>query len=59
MTISVNDVVVDTPTVNSGSWTTSATITIPVTLQKGNNVITFSNASAYAPDIDCITLVKR
>ena len=59
MTISVNDVEVDTPTVNSGSWTTSATITLPITLQKGNNVISFSNASAYAPDIDCISLVKK
>ena len=59
MTISVNGTVIDTPTVNSGSWTTSATVTIPVTLQKGNNIIAIANPSAYAPDIDCITLTKK
>ena len=59
MTISVNNEVVDTPTVNSGSWTTSASINVPITLEKGDNIISISNASAYAPDIDCITLVKK
>ena len=59
MTISVNNEVVDMPTVNSGSWTTSASINVPITLEKGDNIISISNASAYAPDIDCITLVKK
>lgn len=59
MSITVNGQVVDTPTVNSGSWTVPAFTVIPVTLQKGNNVITISNPSAYAPDIDFIELTKK
>ena len=61
MSITVNGQVVDTPTVNSGSWTVAAFTVIPVTLQKGNNVITItiSNPSAYAPDIDFIELTKK
>ena len=59
MEVKVNNEIVDSPTVNSGSWTTSASLTIPVTLKKGDNVISIGNATAYAPDIDCITLVRK
>mgnify|MGYP003311643000 FL=1 len=59
ITISVNGEEVDTRTVHSGSWTTPAYFTIPVTLKKGDNVITISNPTNWAPDIDCIKLEKK
>ncbi|MBR7837086.1 fibronectin type III domain-containing protein [Actinospica durhamensis] len=41
---------------NNSNWTTLQTKTVTVTLNAGTNTIEFSNASAYAPDFDQITL---
>lgn len=38
----------------TGSWSTFLTAVIPVHLSAGSNTIKFSNAAAYAPDIDKI-----
>jgi len=38
------------------SWTTPANRTITVSLAAGGNTITFANDTAYAPDLDAITL---
>ena len=43
---------------SSGSWTTVATVQTKVLLKKGMNSIAFSNATYYAPDIDCISIDK-
>ena len=40
----------------NGNWNTVQTTTVPVILTTGNNTILFSNASAWAPDIDCMTI---
>ncbi|NOV04807.1 DUF4832 domain-containing protein [Paenibacillus planticolens] len=42
---------------SSGGWTTVGTLQTTVSLQAGNNTIKFSNATAYAPDFDRITIV--
>ncbi len=41
----------------TGDWNEMVTMNISVTLAAGNNTITFSNSSAYAPDIDKIDVV--
>ncbi|WP_117213522.1 carbohydrate-binding protein [Allorhizocola rhizosphaerae] len=41
---------------NTLAWTTFYTTVIDVNLVAGNNTITFSNATAYAPDIDLIRI---
>jgi len=41
---------------NNSNWTTPQTLTVTVSLNAGTNTIEFSNASAYAPDIDQITV---
>ncbi|MDE1156090.1 MAG: right-handed parallel beta-helix repeat-containing protein [Acidobacteriaceae bacterium] len=42
---------------DDNNWTTPHTLTVSVTLNSGSsNTISFSNASAYAPDIDQITV---
>ncbi|MFQ3578772.1 MAG: carbohydrate-binding protein [Bacteroidales bacterium] len=41
---------------NSGSFSTLKTITIPVSLQKGYNTIRIFNASGWAPDLDKISI---
>lgn len=41
---------------NNGNWVTPQTVTVAISLNAGTNTIEFSNASAYAPDIDQITL---
>ncbi len=41
----------------TGDWNEVVTMNISVTLKAGNNTITFSNSSAYTPDIDKIDLV--
>jgi hypothetical protein len=54
-TVSVNGVVDTTLTgLNSGSYTKLDSVTFPVTLNSGKNVIKFSYASAYMPDFDKI-----
>jgi Carbohydrate binding module (family 35) len=44
------------PGTNDADWTFVQTITINVTLKAGSNTIAFGNASAWAPDIDKITI---
>lgn len=41
----------------TGDWTEVVSITLSVNLNAGNNTITFSNSSSYAPDIDKIDVV--
>jgi len=41
---------------NSGGWTTLKSVTYPVSLKKGYNTIRFSNATAWLPDFDKISL---
>lgn len=41
---------------NTLSWSTFYTAVVDVQLNAGNNTIKFSNASAYAPDIDMIAI---
>lgn len=38
----------------TGSWSTPAAITVPVTFISGNNTIMFSNSTGWAPDFDKI-----
>src|SRR5262249_7518615 len=40
----------------TGSWTTQGTVSVIVSLGKGNNALTFGNAWAFAPDLDAIAL---
>ncbi|MFK4100700.1 RICIN domain-containing protein [Streptomyces sp. NPDC019531] len=41
----------------TGSWTTPGTVSVAVSLAKGSaNTLTFSNASAWAPDLDAIAV---
>lgn len=44
---------------NSGGWQQLKEVKFKVTLKKGTNVITLSNASGYAPDIDRIAISKK
>lgn len=46
-------------TLNSGGWSTAATVEVNVTLNKGNNVIRLSNASAWMADIDCMEIIPK
>jgi hypothetical protein len=41
----------------TGDWNEVVTMNISVTLKAGNNTVTFSNSSAYTPDIDKIDVV--
>ncbi|WP_262064451.1 CBM35 domain-containing protein [Streptomyces sp. STR69] len=41
---------------NNYSWSTYWDLPVPVTLTAGTNTISFANASAYAPNIDRITV---
>ncbi len=54
MTVSVNGKNIKTLTVKSPAWDKTATTSIPIKLQKGDNVIRLSNAKAWMPDIDYI-----
>lgn len=56
MTVSVNGEKAQTVSANSGGWSTVATKTVSVKLQKGRNTIRLSNASSWMPDIDYIEL---
>ena len=60
-TVAVRSTDFDEPLFDTPQWgdTQVVSVTIPVTLQKGNNIIAIANPSAYAPDIDCITLTKK
>lgn len=55
--VQVNGTNTATPlTCNSGSWSSIGTVSIPIKLQKGDNVVRLYNPSAWMPDIDCMTL---
>ncbi len=41
----------------TGDWNEVVTLNLALTLKAGNNTITFSNGSAYAPDIDKIDII--
>ncbi len=55
-TITVNGTATTVAFTGTGNsnWDTVQTKTVTVTLKAGTNTIEFSNASAYAPDIDHI-----
>lgn len=57
--VRVNGTSVKALSVNSGSWNAVSTTTLPITLKKGNNVITLANPAALMPDIDFISLTKK
>ena len=42
----------------TGDWGTVGTVSIPVTLRKGANTITFDSGTGYAPDIDRIDVPR-
>jgi alpha-galactosidase len=54
--VSVNGGAASEVSATGSSWSTPASVSIPVTLKAGANTILFSNPSAYAPDLDRITL---
>ena len=56
LTVSVNGQVVKTLTVNSGDFGRVGLVELPITLQKGDNVIRLANANAWMPDIDYINI---
>jgi hypothetical protein len=56
ITISVNGKKVQTTSFNSGDWQKTAKKNVTIHLEKGNNIIRFSNASSWMPDIDYIHL---
>jgi hypothetical protein len=41
---------------NNYSWSNWWDLPVPVTLNAGTNTISFGNSSAYAPDIDRVTV---
>ena len=57
LNLSVNGKQVKALSVN-GSWEQVSTITIPVKLKKGNNVVRLSNPNGWMPDIDYIDIRK-
>ena len=59
MTLSVNGDEVGTYTGNSGGWGTVGSAEFEVTLNKGENVVTLSNATGWMADIDRMELVKK
>lgn len=57
--LSVNAAKTEIKDLNSGGKETLKTLTVPVTLVAGNNVIRMGCSFGWAPDIDCFTLKKR
>jgi hypothetical protein len=56
MSVTVNGTDTLLSNLNSGGWSTIATKTISVNLNKGYNIIRMSNATGWMPDIDKIKL---
>ena len=54
--VDVNGQRVQTVRANSGGWSTVATKSITIQLQKGRNTIRLSNSAGWMPDIDYIEL---
>ncbi len=61
MTVQVNDgQAQELSDINSGSFTSYwKTVTIKTQLKKGYNRVRLSNATAWAPNVDCMTLWKN
>ena len=57
--VSVNETKTEIKDLNSGNKEKVTSVTIPVTLVAGNNVIRMGNNFGWAPDIDCFKLSKR
>lgn len=57
--ISVNGIKTEIKDLNSGDQEKIESVTIPVTLLAGNNVIRMGSSFGWAPDIDCFKLNKR
>lgn len=58
VSVSVNGAEPVVLSLNSGGWSKVGESEIKVTLNRGTNVIRLFNATAWMPDIDCMTLVK-
>lgn len=56
--VSVNGGVPVKVTCNSGDWKKTASFTLPVKLNKGNNTIRFYNAEDWMPNLDKMELVS-
>lgn len=56
LSIDVNGAKATTLSCNSGGWSTTKTASIRVHLNAGSNVVRLYNASAWMPDIDCMTV---
>ncbi|HSZ28424.1 MAG TPA: fibronectin type III domain-containing protein, partial [Pseudonocardiaceae bacterium] len=56
ITVNGTATTVSFPGTNNGNWNTVQSLDVTVTLKAGTNTIEFSNPSAYAPDIDHITV---
>lgn len=54
--VSVNAAVAATVSLTGTSWTTPVSASATVTLPAGTDTITFGNPTAYAPDLDAITI---
>jgi hypothetical protein len=54
--VSVNDGTSQELDLNGSSFNSPASTVIPVQLQAGDNSISFSNPTNYAPDLDSITI---
>jgi hypothetical protein len=59
MTVEVNGKRIQKLTCNSGGFDKVGTISLPIKLKKGDNVIALYNNRAYMPDIDYIQVCKK
>ncbi len=57
LTYSINGASAATLNLGGGSFNLPQSTTVPVTLQEGNNVITFGNPGTYAADLDRIVII--
>lgn len=55
----INGVKTELKNLNAGDKDRIATVTVPITLVPGYNVIRMGNNFGWAPDIDCFTLFKK
>ena len=57
--VGVNGKTVETVEAKGSGWSQISEKTLKIRLNKGNNTIRLSNATAWLPDIDYIDLTKR
>ena len=57
--VSVNETKTEIKDLNSGNKEKVTSVTIPVTLVAGNNVIRMGNNFGWAPDIDRFTVSRQ